>query len=153
MNNGEYRDPTVTTHDSWVPLTVEVQLLIPILAGFAVPTLPAKRMKMHTSSWAGAPHPGQTLPCSPPPEHHSNHHGQQHCQPHDGHHCDDEDGALLTGGHCHCGREAELLINCSGVGLGRGAAVVTAPMASLCPPEKLWLLLTILTTIYVMVQL
>lgn len=84
--------------------------------------------------------PGETLlahawPCSPPPDHHTDHQGHQHRQPHDDHHGDDEDGALLTGGHCHCRREAEPSSTCSGAGWRRGAALVTTPMASLCPPE------------------
>lgn len=96
--------------------------------------------------------PGETplaraWPCSPPPDHHPDHQGHQHRQPHDGHHGDDEDGALLTGGHCHCRREAEPSSTCSGAAWRRGAALVTAPMASLCPPEEAtWLLFTILTT-------
>lgn len=54
--------PTVAPATMAGPLTVEVQFLVSILAGFAVPTLPAKRMKMHTSTWAAAPYPSSNPP-------------------------------------------------------------------------------------------
>lgn len=122
---------------------MEIQLLVPVLAGLAVPTLPAKRMKHTPAPWQEPLSPGETSlghawPCSPPPEHHAHHQGQQQCQPHDGHHGNDEHGVLLAGGHCHCEKEAEMVISVLWGRFEERNALVTAPMASLSPPEGLW---------------